>query len=176
MTPVSGSKLGGEFKLPPFFGCGKWLERLQSVILWLGDYETKSVLHNDDVDGMMCLLSGKKRWYYIDKRHYNKVQSKACGWNVADESGRGYGEFVRMKVDNVRPSLHTCYNSTECASSRPPARGMAWRGVACCSPLLPALVVSTLTQFASGADHRGPCTRVDGLGGITRTWKQGIAS
>lgn len=129
VTPVSGSKLGGEFKLPPFFGCGKWLERLQSVILWLGDYETKSVLHNDDVDGMMCLLSGKKRWYYIDKRHYTKVQSKACGWNVADESGRGYGEFVRMKVDNVRPSLHACYNSTECGSSRPPARGMAWRGV-----------------------------------------------
>lgn len=86
-------------------------------MFWLGDYETKSVLHNDDVDGIMCLLSGQKRWYFIDKRHFKKVQSKACGWNVADKTGRGYGEFVRMNVDNVRPQLHECYDSMECVPS-----------------------------------------------------------
>ena len=113
VTPIHDSKLGREFRLPSFLACGKWLDYLQSAILWLGDFETKSVLHNDDLEGLMCLLSGTKRWYYVDKRHFKTVMSSKCGWNVADETGRGYGEFARINVDDIDPRYHECYDSLE---------------------------------------------------------------
>lgn len=70
------------------------------------------MIHYDDSDGIMCLLSGVKRWYYIDKRHIKKLESNDCGWNVANESGTGYGEFALMDVDDIRPELWECYNTT----------------------------------------------------------------
>lgn len=113
VAPIHDSAMARAFRLPPFFSCGGWLDRLQLAIMWLGEYETKSVLHNDDLDGLMCLLSGRKQWYIVDKRHWKKIESDECGWNVADKTGKGYGAFARINVDDVRSELRECYNSIE---------------------------------------------------------------
>ena len=40
---------------------------------WFSSGGTKSVLHNDDVDNINCLLRGKKQLLFID---YNKYKTK----------------------------------------------------------------------------------------------------
>lgn len=47
---------------------------LQSAVLWFSSGGTKSVLHNDDVDNINCLLDGTKDLIMFDKVSQN-IQS-----------------------------------------------------------------------------------------------------
>ena len=53
---------------------------------WFSSGGTKSVLHNDDVDNINCLLRGKKQLLFID---YNKYKTKVGS------------ERIRFQVDKI---------------------------------------------------------------------------
>ena len=43
--------------------------------MWFSSGGTKSVLHNDDVDNINCLFSGRKELLFID---YKRYKTKVC--------------------------------------------------------------------------------------------------
>ena len=47
--------------------CGGFQKLIQTAVLWFSSGGTKSVLHNDSVDNINCLLDGQKSIVMIDK-------------------------------------------------------------------------------------------------------------
>lgn len=62
-------ELLGDMRLLPLFMCGGHINVLQEAYVWLSGKNTKSVLHKNPYDNVMCLLSGTKRYYMVDGKH-----------------------------------------------------------------------------------------------------------
>ncbi|KAJ7388762.1 hypothetical protein OS493_035873 [Desmophyllum pertusum] len=66
-------------------------------MLWFSSGGTKSALHNDHAENIMCVFRGTKEFYLIDKEYQELV-------NVTE---RGYSEVDVDRVDLLKyPGLH----------------------------------------------------------------------
>ena len=65
-----------DFTLPKSLQCGGFQNVLTLSVIWFSSGGTKSVLHNDDVDNINCILDGGKSLVMIDKVfiYFNVIQ------------------------------------------------------------------------------------------------------
>lgn len=56
-----------DFQLLSCLLCGGFTRNLRDAVLWFSSGGTKSVLHNDGVDNINCLMSGSKDIFLFDK-------------------------------------------------------------------------------------------------------------
>ncbi|XP_065057677.1 uncharacterized protein LOC135685618 isoform X2 [Rhopilema esculentum] len=84
-----------DLRLPAPLRCESTRKMLVDTVTWFSSGGTKSVLHNDDVDNINCLLRGKKQLLFID---YNKYKSKV---NIDKPEG-GYSDMDVDKLDFVK--------------------------------------------------------------------------
>ena len=47
-------------------------------LLWFSSGGTKSVLHTDSADNILCLIRGKKDFFLVDKKYAKQVRVKNC--------------------------------------------------------------------------------------------------
>ncbi|XP_071955296.1 bifunctional peptidase and (3S)-lysyl hydroxylase Jmjd7-like [Antedon mediterranea] len=59
--------------VPKSLICQEVLKKLVATVMWISNGGTKSVLHNDDVDNINCLYSGKKEIIFIDYKYRENV-------------------------------------------------------------------------------------------------------
>merc|ERR1711871_93498 len=85
--------MAADVEIPELIKCGYATSYLDVNNFWFSSGNSDSVIHNDDQDNVNCVLSGTKRFFMVDPRHKNYVESEACGWTVASETGKGYGAY-----------------------------------------------------------------------------------
>ena len=61
------TSLAEDINMPSMFLCGGFQNVVQNVIMWFSSGGTKSVLHNDGLDNVNCLIDGEKYLVMIDK-------------------------------------------------------------------------------------------------------------
>ncbi|KAK3096984.1 hypothetical protein FSP39_005376 [Pinctada imbricata] len=81
-----------DVNLPPSMVCGGMQRAIQNVILWFSSGGTKSVLHNDGLDNINCLLDGEKYLVMIDKKHSKLIETEHWKTN---------GAYHRVDVEKV---------------------------------------------------------------------------
>lgn len=59
--------LAEDINMPSMLLCGGFQRVVQNVIMWFSSGGTKSVLHNDGLDNVNCLIDGEKYLVMIDK-------------------------------------------------------------------------------------------------------------
>ncbi|XP_062615094.1 bifunctional peptidase and arginyl-hydroxylase JMJD5-like [Saccostrea cucullata] len=100
MVNDASEEMAKEINMPSMFLCGGFQKVVQNVIMWFSSGGTKSVLHNDGLDNVNCLIDGEKYFVMIDKKH--KAEVEADGWI---ENG-AYSKVDVEKVDlNRFPKL-----------------------------------------------------------------------
>ena len=82
-----------DVEIPELIKCGYATSYLDVNNFWFSSGDSDSVIHNDDQDNVNCVLSGKKRFFMVDPRNKTYVESDACGWTIAGETGKGYGAY-----------------------------------------------------------------------------------
>ena len=85
--------MAADVEIPELIKCGYATSYLDVNNFWFSSGNSDSVIHNDDQDNVNCVLSGTKRFFMVDPRQKNYVESEACGWTVASETGKGYGAY-----------------------------------------------------------------------------------
>nr|XP_002737753.2 PREDICTED: lysine-specific demethylase 8-like [Saccoglossus kowalevskii] len=79
-----------EFMLLPCITCGGFTKRLQDAVLWFSNGGTKSFLHMDTVDNIICMISGHKKWFYVDIKYIDHV-----------DFDHKEGDYCAVDVDKV---------------------------------------------------------------------------
>lgn len=77
-------QMRGDVQLPQLLTCGGALERLSEAVLWLSPGGTKSVIHADPHDGLLCALDGSKRLALWHPRHQPEIETRRSGWEEGD--------------------------------------------------------------------------------------------
>jgi len=93
----------------PSLRCGGYLNFLNIHQFWMGHGSAKSVIHNDDVDNLNCMLSGKKRFIiFEDDEKFTAYlpdhpDKNEFGFVSEDTPGvKSYGEYAaKIDVDAV---------------------------------------------------------------------------
>ncbi|XP_033095598.1 jmjC domain-containing protein C-like isoform X2 [Anneissia japonica] len=85
------SYLRKDVPIPKSLICKDVLKKLAATVMWISNGGTKSVLHNDDVDNINCLFSGKKEILFIDFKYREYV--------ILDHFEGGYSSVDVDKVD-----------------------------------------------------------------------------
>ncbi|XP_061174129.1 bifunctional peptidase and arginyl-hydroxylase JMJD5-like [Saccostrea echinata] len=96
MVNDASEEMAKEINMPSMFLCGGFQKVVQNVIMWFSSGGTKSVLHNDGLDNVNCLIDGEKYFVMIDKKH--KAEVEGDGWT---ENG-AYSKVDVEKVDLYR--------------------------------------------------------------------------
>jgi lysine-specific demethylase 8 len=101
-----------DIHLPPFIRCGGGTKTLNVANLWWSSGGTKSVLHKDGADNMLCVLAGTKRVLLINGTHQSIIEHPKCGWVNARKDGlKGYGEWAqKVDVEKVDYLNLPCYH------------------------------------------------------------------
>jgi len=84
-----------DVRLPSPLRCEETKKLLVDTVTWFSSGGTKSVLHNDDVDNINCLIRGKKQLMFIS---YEKYKTKVD----IDRPEGGYSDLDVDKVDFVK--------------------------------------------------------------------------
>ncbi|XP_019619076.1 PREDICTED: lysine-specific demethylase 8-like [Branchiostoma belcheri] len=79
-----------EVYLPSCLSCGGFTSRLQDYVMWFSSGGTKSHLHMDNIDNVMCMVSGSKEWFMLDRQAGAKVRLD-----------RSEGAYSTVDVDRV---------------------------------------------------------------------------
>ncbi|CAH1271451.1 KDM8 [Branchiostoma lanceolatum] len=79
-----------EVYLPSCLSCGGPASNLQDYVMWFSSGGTKSHLHMDNIDNLMCMISGSKQWFMLDRQ---------AGTNVRLD--RHEGAYCTVDVDSV---------------------------------------------------------------------------
>ncbi|XP_035685478.1 bifunctional peptidase and arginyl-hydroxylase JMJD5-like [Branchiostoma floridae] len=79
-----------EVYLPSCLSCGGFTSNLQDYVMWISSGGTKSHLHMDNIDNVMCMISGSKEWLMVDRQ---------AGANVRLD--RHEGAYSTVDVDRV---------------------------------------------------------------------------
>ena len=77
-------QMRGDVVLPQPLACGGALDRLSEAVLWLSPGGTKSVIHADPHDGLLCALDGSKRLALWHPRHQPEIETRRSGWEEGD--------------------------------------------------------------------------------------------
>ncbi|XP_052279189.1 uncharacterized protein LOC127877397 isoform X2 [Dreissena polymorpha] len=85
-----------EAMLPATLRCGGFQRVLQDSMLWMSQGDTDSVLHQDDLHNLNCLLDGSKEIVLYDPAYKHLIE--AVGW-VQDGA---YSEMDPTDVDAVK--------------------------------------------------------------------------
>lgn len=101
--PQKQKRLAYQLYLPPFIECAHLVRTLERWVLWMSSGETKSVIHKDGSDNLLCQLDGVKRIIVWNASNSSIMQSSACGWHDAAQEGvyEGYGAWARVDVDEI---------------------------------------------------------------------------
>ena len=71
--------------MPSMLLCGGFQRIVQNVILWFSSGGTKSVLHNDGLDNVNCVIDGEKYFVMIDKVHNSITTDQYACSNCLDK-------------------------------------------------------------------------------------------
>lgn len=86
--------------IPQCLHCGGFQRLIAEGVLWLGSGETKSVLHYDDLDNLLCLLDGHKDIILIDKSFKDSVEADGFidsgGYSLVDVDEVDFNKFPRL--------------------------------------------------------------------------------
>lgn len=77
-------QMRGDVVLPQLLACGGALEHLSEAVLWWSPGGTKSVIHADPHDGLLCALDGSKRLALWHPRHQSEIETRRSGWEEGD--------------------------------------------------------------------------------------------
>ncbi|XP_067665099.1 uncharacterized protein [Haliotis asinina] len=88
--------------LPITLQCGGVQHVLQDTVLWMSSGGTKSVLHSDKLDNLLCVLSGTKDVILIDKVHKSDVEAHGFvqegTYSTVDVDSVNLMQFPRLKA------------------------------------------------------------------------------
>ncbi|CAH1249040.1 KDM8 [Branchiostoma lanceolatum] len=56
-----------EVYLPPCLSCGGFTRNLHDFRLWMSSGGTKSTFHMDNMENILCMYSGRKDWFLVDR-------------------------------------------------------------------------------------------------------------
>eukprot|EP00058_Branchiostoma_floridae_P013155 XP_002598643.1 hypothetical protein BRAFLDRAFT_67040 [Branchiostoma floridae] len=56
-----------EVYLPPCLSCGGFTRHLHDFRLWMSSGGTKSTFHMDNMENIICMYSGRKDWFLVDR-------------------------------------------------------------------------------------------------------------
>ncbi|XP_032811225.2 tRNA wybutosine-synthesizing protein 5-like [Petromyzon marinus] len=85
---------------PPCLACGGLQRSLVDSVLWLSGGGTKSVLHYDSLDNVICVLAGRKRFFLADREELARLASGHADAAAAEDADEE--EFlVGVDVDRV---------------------------------------------------------------------------
>ncbi|XP_074657729.1 tRNA wybutosine-synthesizing protein 5-like [Tubulanus polymorphus] len=62
--------LGKDVFVPPPLQCEKLLKHIVTAIMWFSSGGTKSVVHTDNADNILCLYRGEKKFVIVDPNKY----------------------------------------------------------------------------------------------------------
>jgi len=85
--------LKSDVPLPSVLQCGDASNILERTIMWFSDGGTKSVVHIDDWDNILCVLEGSKKVFLVDSFKYKQIADI-----ILDSSD---GTYSTIDVDNV---------------------------------------------------------------------------
>lgn len=94
MVQTLPDSMKGDVMVPYSLRCGGFQNNLQEVVVWFSGGDTRSVLHYDALDNIVCLLDGKKKLVLIDKMYSDMIT--ADGFVEA-------GTYSLVDVDGVDP-------------------------------------------------------------------------
>ena len=60
-------------QVPTIIAASPYQRLMQDVVLWFSSKDTNSHLHYDNIQNLMCVISGSKRFIMIDKKHAHHV-------------------------------------------------------------------------------------------------------
>lgn len=92
MVNDASEKMAEEINMPSMLLCGGFQRVVQNVIMWFSSGGTKSVLHNDGLDNVNCLIDGEKYLVMIDKKL--KADVEESGWIMN-------GQYSKVDVEKV---------------------------------------------------------------------------
>eukprot|EP00929_Paragymnodinium_shiwhaense_P044291 TRINITY_DN22728_c0_g1_i1.p1 TRINITY_DN22728_c0_g1~~TRINITY_DN22728_c0_g1_i1.p1 ORF type:complete len:396 (+),score=47.34 TRINITY_DN22728_c0_g1_i1:95-1282(+) len=87
-----------EVDILPLLSCGGFLNFLFSQKLWMSRGRSRSVVHQDDTEGMNCQIAGRKRFAMVHPRWRSKAEAKANQPGRADKFG-----FIDTRLDSEAP-------------------------------------------------------------------------
>ena len=100
--PHMQKRLGKQLLLPRFLECAQLVRTLDRWLLWMSSGGSKSVIHRDASDNVLCQLHGTKRLALWNASQYPIMESDECGWYNADVGNAGgYGEWARVDVEAI---------------------------------------------------------------------------
>ena len=82
-----------DVELPELIKCGYATSYLDVNNFWFSSGDSDSVIHNDDQDNVNCVLDGTKRFFMVDPRNKTYMENEKLGWEIAGETGKGYGAY-----------------------------------------------------------------------------------
>ena len=71
--------------LPTFLNCGGYHKRLGFGSMWLSSGGTKSVIHSDGFENVLCQFSGRKRFLLWPPSHFHppyNMETNENGWTA----------------------------------------------------------------------------------------------
>ncbi|CAL1525966.1 unnamed protein product [Lymnaea stagnalis] len=87
--------------VPQCLHCGGFQRSITEGVLWLGSGETKSVLHYDSPDNLLCLMDGHKDIILIDKTFRDSVEAdgfvSSGGYSLVDVDEVDFKRFPRLQ-------------------------------------------------------------------------------
>ena len=98
--------LGADLSLPPLLACRDRVPFLSKFVVWMSSGGTKSKVHYDFMDNLLCMLDGTKSVMLWDVVHKLTVESDDFSWWIAPrraESSSTYGEYADIDVGAVDP-------------------------------------------------------------------------
>eukprot|EP00927_Polykrikos_kofoidii_P006880 TRINITY_DN1279_c0_g1_i4.p1 TRINITY_DN1279_c0_g1~~TRINITY_DN1279_c0_g1_i4.p1 ORF type:complete len:632 (+),score=82.66 TRINITY_DN1279_c0_g1_i4:80-1975(+) len=80
-----------------------WMTHLFEANLWMGTGTTRSQLHYDKEWNVNCLLSGTKRWFFLDpfSHHENLQWSRGKKFKPNDPLNNAWTDWVYLNPDHV---------------------------------------------------------------------------
>ena len=87
-------QLRDDIAMPPVLNCGGADKHLVELLMWFSSGDTKSVIHNDGEENLLCQIDGSKRLVLWDKAYKREIESAAYGWVVSNEKSATYGGFA----------------------------------------------------------------------------------
>lgn len=92
MVNDASERMAEDINMPSMLLCGGFQRVVQNVIMWFSSGGTKSVLHNDGLDNVNCLIDGEKYLVMIDKKL--KADVEETGWILN-------GQYSQVDVEKV---------------------------------------------------------------------------
>ncbi|XP_071090330.1 bifunctional peptidase and arginyl-hydroxylase JMJD5-like [Haliotis cracherodii] len=96
------SSMKDDVHLPITLQCGGTQHVLHDAVLWMSSGGTKSVLHSDKLDNLLCVLSGTKDVILIDKAHQSDVEAHGFvqegTYSTVDVDSVNLQQYPRLKA------------------------------------------------------------------------------